>query len=119
MPDDLILIKNLLVRGVIGINDWEREVEQDILVNVALTADLTDAGKSDSIDATANYRTIAKEIIRHIETSERYTVEALAHDIVEICLRDQAVRSARVRIEKPGALRFAESVGVEIERSRQ
>lgn len=117
MPDDQIKIKDLLLRGIIGINDWEREVEQDILINISLTADLTEAGRSDSIDDTVNYRTITKEIIRHVESSKRFTIEALASDIANICLGHNGVKSARVRVEKPGALRFASSVGVEIERS--
>lgn len=113
---DRIFIKDLLLRGIIGINDWEREKKQDILINVSLFADLRKAGVSDSIEDSVNYRTITKKIIRHVEQSERFTVEALAQDIVSICLQESGVLKARVRVEKPGALRFARSVGVEIER---
>ena len=113
---DRIIIKDLLVRGVIGVNDWEREVRQDILLNVVLFTDLRTAGKSDDIDDTVNYRTVSKKIIDHVQTSERFTVEALAEDLARICLQPAGVTKARVRVEKPGALRFADSVGVEIER---
>jgi len=114
--DDLIVIKDLLLRGVIGVNDWEREVEQDILVNVTLTADLNRAGQTDDLGDTVNYRTVAKKIIARVEGTQRFTLEALAADIAAICLAEPGVRRARVRVEKPGALRFARSVGVEIER---
>ncbi len=117
MPEDRIKIKDLLLRGVIGINDWEREVEQDILINITLTTDLSEAGRSDSMEDTVNYRTMTKQIIRHVESSQRFTLEALAADIVGICLSQNGVERARVRVEKPGALRFARSVGVEIERA--
>ncbi|MDX1600670.1 MAG: dihydroneopterin aldolase [Anaerolineales bacterium] len=113
---DRIIIKDLLVRGVIGVNDWEREVEQDILINVVLFTDLRLAGTSDDIEDTVNYRTISKMIINHVRDSERFTVEALAEDLAEICLQAPGVARAQVRVEKPGALRFADSVGVEIER---
>ena len=119
MTLDQILIKDLLVRGIIGINDWEREKEQDILINITLSGDLKPAGSSDRIEDTINYRTITKQIITHVEESKRFTVEALAHDIAEICLQSEGVVKARVRVEKPGALRFAQSVGVEIERGRE
>ena len=115
-PADSIVIKDLLVRGIIGVNDWEREVEQDILVNLTLTADLSRAGQTDDLADTVNYRTVAKKIIAHVEATERFTLEALAADIAAICLAEPGVRRARVRVEKPGALRFARSVGVEIER---
>lgn len=116
MTQDQIVIKDLLVRGVIGVNDWEREQAQDVLVNISLFADLQRAGLSDSIDDTLNYRSVTKQIIQHIETSQRFTLEALASDIARICLGHPAVEKVRVRVEKPGALRFARSVGVEIER---
>ena len=116
MPEDRIEIKDLLLRGIIGVNDWEREEEQDILINVTLTADLTKAGRSDDLGDTVNYRTITKKIISHVEGSQRFTLEALASDIAGICLAERGVRRARVRVEKPGALRFAHSVGVEIVR---
>lgn len=117
MPEDHIEIKDLLLRGTIGINDWEREAEQDILINVTLTADLSEAGSTDSIEDTVNYRTLTKQIISHVESSQRFTLEALAADIAGICLAQNGVERARVRVEKPGALRFARSVGVEIERT--
>ncbi len=118
MEEDRILIKDLLLRGIIGINDWERENRQDILINVTLFGNLRPAGDSDNIADAVNYRTITKQIIEHVETSERFTVEALAADIARICLEAPGVERARVRLEKPGALRFARSVGVEIERQR-
>ena len=117
MPEDHIEIKDLLLRGIIGVNDWEREAEQDILINITLAVDLAEAGRTDSIEDTVNYRTLTKLIISHVQTSQRFTVEALAADIAGICLAQDGVASARVRVEKPGALRFARSVGVEIERT--
>jgi FolB domain-containing protein len=118
MPNDQILIKDLLLRGIIGINDWEREKRQDILINITLSGDLSAAGKSDEIGDTINYRTITKKIITLVEDEKPYTVEHLATQIAEICLQSKGVETARVRVEKPGALRFARSVGVEIERNK-
>lgn len=115
---DKIIIKNLLLRGIIGINDWEREKRQDILVNLTLLADLRAAGQSDNADDILNYRTITKAVIEYVENSQHYLVEALATEIARICVVEHGVPRVIVRVEKPGALRFAESVGVEIERTR-
>lgn len=115
--DDMLVIRDLRLRGIIGINDWEREKRQDILVNITLFGDLRKAGESDQIEDTINYRTITKKVIRHVEGSERFTVEALASDLAKIALAEPGVNRAEVSVEKPGALRFADSVGVIIERS--
>ncbi len=116
---DKILIKDLLVRGIIGVNDWERENPQDILVNIELSVDLEKAGESDDLEASVSYRTVAKKVIAHAESAKRLTVEALAADIASICLEDPNIQAVRVRVEKPGALRFARSAGVEIERGQK
>jgi len=113
---DRIDIKDLLIRGIIGMNAWEREVKQDILINLSLFCDLRQAGEADQLRKSPNYRNVTKEIVSHVEGSERHTVEALAADIAKICLKHAAVKRVRVRVEKPAALRFAKSVGVEIER---
>ncbi len=115
---DKVIIKDLLIRGIIGINEWERKKKQDILVNIEACADLHEAGNSDNIEDCVNYKTLAKKVIAHAENAKRYTVEALASDIANICLQEPRVVSVSVRVEKPGALRFAKSVGVEVERRK-
>jgi FolB domain-containing protein len=115
---DQILIKDLLVRGVIGISEPERARPQDILINVILFTDISRAAKTDQIEDCVDYSTTAKKLQAHTEKVGRYTVEALAADLARLCLEDENVQGVRVRVEKPGAVRFARSVGVEIERMR-
>jgi FolB domain-containing protein len=113
---DQIFIKDLLVRGIIGVSDRERAQPQDIVINIILFTDITAGGQSDLIDDCVNYRTVAKTVFAFVEKAERHTVEALATDIIQLCLAEHGVKGARVRVEKPGAVRFSRSVGVEIER---
>ena len=115
---DRILIRDLKVRGIIGLNDWEREKQQDILINLTLHVDCRAAGGSDSVDEALNYRTLTKAVIAYAESSGHFLVEALAHNIARICVIDFGAELAEVRVEKPGALRFADSVGVEIRRRK-
>ena len=116
---DQIQIKDLHLRTIIGINDEERRNRQDVLINITLYADTRAAGQSDDIDDAVNYRTITKRIFELVETSSFFLVEKMAAEIAALCLAEPRVEHARVRVEKPGALRFARSVGVEIERGRE
>ncbi|GAB4533498.1 MAG: dihydroneopterin triphosphate 2'-epimerase [Anaerolineae bacterium] len=115
---DQIQIKDLLLRTIIGINEEERRNRQDVLVNIVLHTDTRAAGASDAIDDAVNYRTITKRIIKLVEESSFNLVERMAAEIAAICLEDPRVEAVDVRVEKPGALRFARSVGVEIHRAR-
>ena len=115
---DKVIIKDLIARGVIGVNDWEREKPQEIVINIVAFADTREAARTDDLKNCVNYRTLAQKARAHAETAARFTVEALAGDLAQLCLEDPAVSRVIVRVEKPGAVRFSSSVGVEIERSR-
>ena len=115
---DQVFITDLVARGIIGVNEWERQQPQDILINIVLFTDLHKAGSSDDLHDSVDYSAVAKLIRTQAETARRLTVEALAADLAQVCLQVPGVEKVRVRVEKPGAVRFARSVGVEIERAK-
>ncbi|MGB8213108.1 MAG: dihydroneopterin aldolase [Anaerolineales bacterium] len=116
---DQVFIVDLVARGIIGINEWERQKPQEMLINIVLFTDLHKAGESDALQDCVDYRAVAKKVLAHAETARRLTVEALAADLAKLCLEDVRVEKVRVRVEKPGAVRFSRSVGVEIERRQE
>jgi len=115
---DHILINDLLARGVIGISERERSQPQDILFNLVIYTDVKAAAAADDVELSVNYRTVSKQILAYASTVGRFTVEALAEDVARMVLEDPKVLGVKVRVEKPGAVRFSRSVGVEIERMR-
>lgn len=115
---DRIHIDDLLLRCIIGTNEWEREKKQDVLIGIVLHADLRRAGQTDTLADTLDYRAIAKRVIEHVEASTYQLVEALAEHVAQICLADPRVARVEVDVQKPGALRFARTVGVTVVRDR-
>jgi FolB domain-containing protein len=115
---DKILIKDLLLRCIIGTNDSERKEKQDVLINIELSLDLSEAARKDDLAETVNYKEITKEIIQMVENSRFYLVETLAERLAQVCLKHPKIRGVRVSVEKPAALRFARSVGAEITREK-
>jgi D-erythro-7,8-dihydroneopterin triphosphate epimerase len=116
---DRILIKDLLVRCVLGLSAEERREKQDVLISVVLFVDLAKAGHSDRAEDTVDYRAVKKEVLAVVDGSQYQLAEALAERVAETCLAYGAVERVQVTVEKPGALRFARSVAVEIERNRE
>lgn len=116
---DSIHIRQLRLRCIIGINPEERQKKQDVEVNITLYADLSQAAATDNIDDTVDYKSIKLQVVELVEGSSFFLIERLAQRVADICLADPKVRRARVVIEKPGALRFARTVGVEIVRERR
>lgn len=115
---DRILIKDLMLRCVLGLSEEERREKQDVLINLILWTDLRRAAASDSIQDAVDYSALKKRIITLVEGSQYHLAETLADRIASLCLEQNAVQQVQVTVEKPTALRFAHSVGVEIIRSR-
>jgi D-erythro-7,8-dihydroneopterin triphosphate epimerase len=115
---DKIYIRDLNLRCVLGIYPEERREKQDITINVILYADLGVAGRTDRIEDTVDYKGVKKRIVSMVDSSSSYLVEHLAQRVAGLCLEDVRVAAVRVTIDKPGALRFARSVAIEIFRKR-
>ena len=113
---DPIYIKDLRLQTIIGIFGWEREVRQEVSIDLEMTFDCKRAAKTDAIEDTIDYKKITKGIIKFVEKSEFQLQETLAEGIADLVKNQYKVDSLKLRVSKPGALRHAEDVGVIIHR---
>ncbi|MBI5242020.1 MAG: dihydroneopterin aldolase [Elusimicrobia bacterium] len=113
---DEIRIKGLALRCIVGVYPEERREKQDVVINVALSADLDAASRSDMLSDTVDYKAIKKRIVAMVEDSSFQLIEKLAGRVAEICLEAPGVKAVEVEVEKPGALRFARTVSVVVRR---
>ena len=114
-----IRITNLKLRTIIGIHDWEREHRQDVIINIRIQYDPTKAFETDAIEDAVDYKIITKRIIKEVEASNFFLLENLAKLVLNIVMNTLKVEEARVRVDKPFALRFADSVSVELHEKRK
>ena len=113
---DETFINDLRINGIIGIHEWERKIEQEILINIRCFSKPIKKDHSDDINECIDYVDLAAKVKTRVRKVSRFTVEALANDIAEVCLGIKGVERVIVRVEKPGALDEIKSVGVQIER---
>lgn len=116
MATDMIYIKDLKVRALIGIYAWERQVPQAIVLDIDMATDIAKAAATDQIEDTLNYKAVAKRVIHFVEQSQFELVETLAERIAELIIAEFQVPWLRLRLNKKGALRGAQDVGLIIER---
>lgn len=116
---DRIIISDLKSRCIVGINEEERREKQDVTISMSIYADLRKAGRTDCFEDAVDYRAIKKRVLRLVEESKYFLLEALAEAVADACLSSPEVLKVQVRVDKPSALRFARSVGVEIVRQRE
>lgn len=116
---DIIFIRDLRIETVIGIYDWERQIKQTVSLDLEMAADIRQAAASDAIEATLNYKAVAKRLIQFVSDSQFLLVETLAERIADIVRHEFGVPWLRLTLSKPGAVRGSREVGVIIERGRR
>lgn len=115
----LIRVKNLLLRTFIGFNPDEMANQQDVVINIEIEASIPEEILlADEPDGIYNYRTITKQVILLVQNNRFKLLEVLTKSILDLIMLDERVTRARVEVDKPHALRFAESVSFEMEARR-
>jgi len=116
---DIIYLRGLKIEAIIGVFDWEREIKQTVVLDLEMAADIRQAAATDELEDTLNYKAVAKRLIDFVSHSEFKLVETLSERITEIVLTEFSVPWVRLQLNKPGAVRGAEDVGILIERGRK
>jgi D-erythro-7,8-dihydroneopterin triphosphate epimerase len=111
----IINIKNLRLRTLIGFNPEERVKKQDVVLNIEIKYTLDSGVLQDNVNDALNYKVITKKVIKHVEQGQFLLLEKLVSDVLAVCSEHPSVRFARVTIDKPHALRFADSVSLTLE----
>ena len=107
---DLIHIDRLRFSTIVGIHEWERHIPQDLVVSLWITLDLEAAARTDDLQSTLDYDALSQQLVRQVREARRGTIEAVAGDLIRLCLEDPRIEKVRVRVEKPGALAKAAAV---------
>lgn len=116
---DIVYIRDLRIETIIGIFDWERQVKQEVSLDLEMGADISKAAATDDIQYALNYKEVSKRIISLIEASEFQLVEAMAETVTRVVMEEFSVPWVKLRLSKPGALRGARDVGLIIERGKR
>lgn len=113
-----IRIKNLRLRTYIGFNEEELRKRQDVVVNVRFDYAAEKAADTDEVKYAVNYRTVTKQIIALVEDGRFMLLEKLASEVLDLVMDHESVCQAEVEVDKPHALRFADSVSVSMSANR-
>jgi D-erythro-7,8-dihydroneopterin triphosphate epimerase len=114
-----IKVKDLLLRTYIGFNPDELVNKQDVIINFEIETEISkQAMEADEPVDILDYKTITKKVIKLVQDGRFKLLEVLTQKILDLITEDEKVQWARVEVDKPHALRFAESVSLTMESSR-
>ncbi|WP_340102562.1 dihydroneopterin aldolase [Rhodohalobacter sp. 8-1] len=105
-----IEIKNMRVRAILGINDWERTKKQDIVISIQFAYDAATAIEDDDIKNAVDYKEITKNVLKFVENSNYFLIETLADTLFDMISSLKGIKKTHVTVEKPHALRFCDNL---------
>ena len=117
-PVDIVFIRGLKAKATIGVFDWERQIRQNLVLDLELKADAAAAAKTDQLEDAVDYKEISRRVVELVEESEHHLVETLAEEVAKMVRKEFKIGWLRLRIAKPFAVRAAQDVGVLIERGK-
>ena len=94
------------------------EKQQDVVINMQMRYEISDEVLQDKVEGALNYKTVTKKVITHVEQNRFLLLEKLVADILAISCEHPSVRQAEVTVDKPHALRFADSVSLTLDWSK-
>ncbi|KND04741.1 dihydropteroate synthase [Spizellomyces punctatus DAOM BR117] len=117
--EDQIFIQDLTLNTIIGVNPWEREERQRVILTLVIHLQFNPLLLiEDHVPKVHNYRTITRTVSQYVEQTDYKTVEALATSVAKLMIEQCHVPKVTIRVEKPSAIVFAAAAGVEITRDR-
>lgn len=116
---DIIFLGGLEIQTIIGIYDWERTTKQTVVLDIEMAFDIKKAAETDDINYTLDYKTVSKRVIAFVESSQFFLVEKLTEEIAQLILNEFNISRVKITLNKKGAIRGANDVGIIIERGHQ
>jgi dihydroneopterin aldolase len=113
---DTIFLRDLRIRTIVGIWEWERRMPQIVSIDLDMAADIRKAAGSDDIGDTLDYKAVTRRIKAFVGDSRFNLIETMAEGIAGIIINEFGVPWVRVAVHKPWAIRGSRDVGLVIER---
>lgn len=114
----IICVKNLRVSTILGVYEEERRTERDIIINVRLEYDAASAIATDALEDALDYKHVRDRIVSFVTGTKFKLLEKLADGVVQVLSEDARIARIHLEVDKPHALRLAESVSAVIEWER-
>ena len=119
ISEALISITNLRLRTYVGFNPEEKTKQQDVVINAEISYRADTAAVSDDETDAFNYKNVTKSMISLVEHGRFGLLEKLTADLLAAAMESEQVSYAKIRVDKPHALRFADSVPVTLSASQR
>ena len=114
-----VFIKDFIIHEIIGIHDHEKTKKQKIKFNIVLDVDQNTVPNEKDIKSIVDYEKITNKLENLAKDKKYNFLESLTEDSFKEIFEDKRISSVKIKIEKPDAIKNADSVGVEVFKTRK
>jgi dihydroneopterin aldolase len=115
---DTIFLSEVKVQTKLGVPEWERMVEQTIILDIEIGYDLSKACQSDDVADTIDYGAVVERVRRTLKENSFQLVEALAEHICQLILKEFGALNVKIKVAKPAILPGLKALGVIVQRNK-
>lgn len=115
---DKIFLNNLHIDTIIGIYDWERETRQTLRFDFEFEWDISEAAKTDDIEHTLDYGTVAQRVVAFVSASRYLLIEKLAEEVAQLLLTEFPIPKLTLTLSKPVQLHGQNQAQIQITRAK-
>ena len=113
-----VFIKDFIIQEIIGIHEHEKTKKQKIKFNIVVNVDQNTVPDEKDIKSIVDYEKITNKLENLAKNKKYNFLESLAEDSFKEIFEDKRINSVKIKIEKPDAIKNADSVGVEVLKNR-
>ena len=113
-----VTIKNLILKILIGLHDFEKKKKQRVRFNINITTDSNIKPDNNNLLSIVNYEDTIKKITSITKEKHHELLEDLAENIFDIIFKNKIVKKVSLKLEKLDIIKNTESVGIEVSKRR-
>ena len=113
-----ILIKDLVLKMLIGIHNFEKKKKQRVRFNLVINIDQNLIPNDKDLKSIVNYEQVIKTITRITSRRHYLLLETLAEKIFSKLFENLRIKKILLRIEKLDVIKNTTSVGIELEKTK-
>ena len=113
-----VFIKDFIIQEIIGIHEHEKTEKQKIKFNIVVDVNQNTVPDEKDIKSIVDYEKITNKLENLVKNKKYNFLESLAEDSFKEIFEDKRINSVKIKIEKPDAIKNADSVGVEVFKNR-
>jgi len=113
-----VFIKDFIIQEIIGIHKHEKTKKQKIKFNIVVNVNQNTVPDEKDIKSIVDYEKITNKLENSVKNKKYNFLESLAEDSFKEIFEDKRINSVKIKIEKPDAIKNADSVGVEVLKNR-